>query len=63
MQWRFMAHTTLLRRGRRRHLWNVALINRNKERLNFYIPYAFFFVPFFYIFSTLALVVAVKFPL
>jgi hypothetical protein len=43
--------------------WNVALISRNKERLNFYIPYAFFFVPLFFIFSTLALVVAVKFPL
>lgn len=44
-------------------IWNVALIRRNKEQSNLYIPYAFFFVPLFLVFCMIASVVAIKFPL
>jgi hypothetical protein len=44
-------------------LWNLALIIRVKGRANFLIPYAILFVPTFYLFCMLGLVLAIKFPL
>jgi hypothetical protein len=44
-------------------LWHLGLVARVKERRNFYITYAILFVPAFYIFCMLALVLAIRFPL
>jgi hypothetical protein len=44
-------------------LWHLALIARIKERANFHIVYALLFMPTFYYFCMLSLVLAIRFPL
>jgi hypothetical protein len=43
--------------------WHFALITRVKERTSFHIGYAILFVPTFYLFCMLGMVLAIKFPL
>jgi hypothetical protein len=43
--------------------WHIALIRNNRNRMNFYIPYAFLFLPAFYLYCMIGLVFATRFPL
>jgi hypothetical protein len=44
-------------------LWHLALIAGIKERANFHIVYALLFMPIFYYFCMLSMVLAIRFPL
>jgi hypothetical protein len=44
-------------------VWHIALVARVRERTIFQIAYAVIFIPVFYLFCTLGMVLATKFPL